>query len=146
MLGLTDLFRHFIDLRAKNDPETKKILRDIDRSSANNQSSSTRPTTRSSRRNSSSSNRRRKTEKEEDAELLVEEEEEDEEAQTTIFTESPAYINGTLREYQIQGLNWLISLHENRISGILADEMGLGKTCMYLLTAVQFFFFFLTVI
>ncbi|RPA78581.1 putative SNF2 family helicase/ATPase [Ascobolus immersus RN42] len=33
-----------------------------------------------------------------------------------------------MRDYQIQGLNWLISLHENGISGILADEMGLGKT------------------
>ena len=33
-----------------------------------------------------------------------------------------------MRDYQIAGLNWLISLHENGISGILADEMGLGKT------------------
>lgn len=46
-----------------------------------------------------------------------------------MFTESPSYVKeGTLREYQIQGLNWLISLYENRLSGILADEMGLGKT------------------
>jgi len=28
-----------------------------------------------------------------------------------------------MREYQIHGLNWMISLHENGISGILADEM-----------------------
>ena len=33
-----------------------------------------------------------------------------------------------MRDYQIAGLNWLISLHENGISGILADDMGLGKT------------------
>ena len=33
-----------------------------------------------------------------------------------------------MREYQVAGLNWLVSLHENGISGILADEMGLGKT------------------
>ena len=33
-----------------------------------------------------------------------------------------------MRPYQIAGLNWLVSLHENGISGILADEMGLGKT------------------
>lgn len=33
-----------------------------------------------------------------------------------------------MRDYQVQGLNWLIQLHENGISGILADEMGLGKT------------------
>ena len=45
------------------------------------------------------------------------------------FTESPAYVKGgTMRPYQIEGLNWMISLFENRINGILADEMGLGKT------------------
>ena len=33
-----------------------------------------------------------------------------------------------MRDYQVQGLNWLISLYENGINGILADEMGLGKT------------------
>jgi ATP-dependent DNA helicase len=33
-----------------------------------------------------------------------------------------------LRDYQIVGLNWLISLYENGLNGILADEMGLGKT------------------
>ena len=33
-----------------------------------------------------------------------------------------------MRDYQIRGLNWLISLYENGINGILADEMGLGKT------------------
>jgi SNF2 family DNA or RNA helicase len=30
---------------------------------------------------------------------------------------------GTMREYQIHGLNWLIKLHDNCINGILADEM-----------------------
>ena len=73
----------------------------------------------------SDSARRRKTEKEEDAELLN-----DEKSTSSIleFTESPGYVHGQLRPYQIQGLNWLISLHENNLSGILADEMGLGKT------------------
>ena len=33
-----------------------------------------------------------------------------------------------MRDYQLQGLNWLVSLHHNGINGILADEMGLGKT------------------
>ncbi|KAI8918275.1 putative SNF2 family helicase/ATPase PasG [Powellomyces hirtus] len=35
---------------------------------------------------------------------------------------------GTLREYQLVGMEWLISLYENGLNGILADEMGLGKT------------------
>lgn len=33
-----------------------------------------------------------------------------------------------MRDYQVRGLNWLISLCENSVNGILADEMGLGKT------------------
>ncbi|XP_065207494.1 ATP-dependent helicase brm-like [Planococcus citri] len=36
--------------------------------------------------------------------------------------------NGKLKEYQIKGLEWLVSLYNNNLNGILADEMGLGKT------------------
>ncbi|KAK3669885.1 putative ATPase [Recurvomyces mirabilis] len=35
---------------------------------------------------------------------------------------------GLMRTYQLEGLEWLISLYENGLNGILADEMGLGKT------------------
>jgi len=41
---------------------------------------------------------------------------------------SLAVINGQMRGYQLQGLNWMVSLHHNGLNGILADEMGLGKT------------------
>ena len=34
----------------------------------------------------------------------------------------------TLREYQHVGLDWLVTMYENKLNGILADEMGLGKT------------------
>ena len=37
-------------------------------------------------------------------------------------------VNGTLKPYQMDALNWLYSLHEAKLNGILADEMGLGKT------------------
>ncbi|EOD36557.1 hypothetical protein EMIHUDRAFT_429157, partial [Emiliania huxleyi CCMP1516] len=33
-----------------------------------------------------------------------------------------------MRDYQLEGLNWMISLHARGLNGILADEMGLGKT------------------
>jgi len=33
-----------------------------------------------------------------------------------------------LHNFQIVGIDWLISLYENGLNGILADEMGLGKT------------------
>lgn len=36
--------------------------------------------------------------------------------------------NCILKPYQLEGLNWLITLYENGLNGILADEMGLGKT------------------
>lgn len=32
----------------------------------------------------------------------------------------------TLKDYQLEGVRWLVSLYENGVSGILADEMGLG--------------------
>ncbi|CEI93981.1 Putative SNF2-family ATP dependent chromatin remodeling factor snf21 [Rhizopus microsporus] len=37
-------------------------------------------------------------------------------------------VGGKLKEYQIKGLQWMVSLYNNRLNGILADEMGLGKT------------------
>lgn len=36
--------------------------------------------------------------------------------------------NCILKPYQLDGLNWLITLYENGLNGILADDMGLGKT------------------
>uniref|UniRef100_A0A7S3QBD0 Uncharacterized protein n=1 Tax=Chaetoceros debilis TaxID=122233 RepID=A0A7S3QBD0_9STRA len=37
-------------------------------------------------------------------------------------------LGGQLKEYQVAGLKWLVSLYNNKLNGILADEMGLGKT------------------
>eukprot|EP00002_Diphylleia_rotans_P017190 TRINITY_DN3337_c0_g1_i2.p1 TRINITY_DN3337_c0_g1~~TRINITY_DN3337_c0_g1_i2.p1 ORF type:complete len:1271 (+),score=224.39 TRINITY_DN3337_c0_g1_i2:858-4670(+) len=37
-------------------------------------------------------------------------------------------IGGSLKQYQIAGLQWLLSLYNNNLNGVLADEMGLGKT------------------
>ncbi|PVU95080.1 hypothetical protein BB561_002065 [Smittium simulii] len=42
--------------------------------------------------------------------------------------EQPKMIVYKLKEYQLNGLKWLVSLYEQGINGILADEMGLGKT------------------
>ncbi|CAM9610593.1 unnamed protein product [Ascophyllum nodosum] len=58
-----------------------------------------------------------------------EEEEEEETSEATFLTKQPDCIKfGTMRHYQLEGLNWMIRLDENGINGILADEMGLGKT------------------
>ncbi|KAL6120771.1 hypothetical protein NUSPORA_02447 [Nucleospora cyclopteri] len=40
----------------------------------------------------------------------------------------PISLNAKLRDYQLKGLNWLVSLYNQCINGILADDMGLGKT------------------
>ena len=37
-------------------------------------------------------------------------------------------INAKLRDYQIDGVNWLMFLNRFGLHGILSDEMGLGKT------------------
>ncbi|CAI0627012.1 unnamed protein product [Linum tenue] len=45
------------------------------------------------------------------------------------IAEQPTSLKGgKLREYQMNGLRWLVSLYNNHLNGILADEMGLGKT------------------
>lgn len=110
LLSLSPLFRHFIDTKATKDKHLHKLLKSLD-------DQSTAP--------HSKTKRKRKSEKEEDQELINDE---DNDGVSAILSESPTYIKGTLRDYQIQGLNWLISLYEHKLSGILADEMGLGKT------------------
>ena len=34
-------------------------------------------------------------------------------------------VGGDLKEYQLAGLQWMVSLYNNKLNGILADEMGL---------------------
>jgi SWI/SNF-related matrix-associated actin-dependent regulator of chromatin subfamily A protein 2/4 len=45
-----------------------------------------------------------------------------------ITEQSKMLVGGQLKPYQLQGLEWLVSLYNNNLNGILADEMGLGKT------------------
>ncbi|MDX8413071.1 MAG: DEAD/DEAH box helicase [Mariprofundales bacterium] len=40
----------------------------------------------------------------------------------------PNGLHATLRDYQLDGLNWLQFLSQSNLGGILADDMGLGKT------------------
>ncbi|GMF35385.1 unnamed protein product [Phytophthora fragariaefolia] len=50
-------------------------------------------------------------------------------ARYTRITQQPSIIKfGTMKPYQLEGLNWMIRLHDSGVNGILADEMGLGKT------------------
>ena len=122
LLGMTDLFRHFIG--TSSNPKVKEVMAEIDRQ---NKDEEVRAKKDHSRKGGATGDRRRRTEQEEDAELIREEKHPTHEE--NFFRESPGFIKGgVMREYQVQGLNWLIDLHENGLSGILADEMGLGKT------------------
>jgi hypothetical protein len=43
-------------------------------------------------------------------------------------------LGGNLKEYQVSGLQWLVSLYNNNLNGILADEMGklYQSACLYI--------------
>ncbi|EPE06385.1 iswi chromatin-remodeling complex atpase isw2 [Ophiostoma piceae UAMH 11346] len=43
-------------------------------------------------------------------------------------TQPKCLIGGTMRDYQLEGLTWMLEICLQNMSGILADEMGLGKT------------------
>ena len=45
-----------------------------------------------------------------------------------VHEQASIMVHGKLKEYQVKGLEWMVSLHNNNLNGILADEMGLGKT------------------
>ncbi|XP_064133637.1 probable global transcription activator SNF2L1 isoform X3 [Loxodonta africana] len=118
LLKQTELFAHFIQPAAQKSPTSPLNLK------------LGRPRVKKDEKQSlisAGDYRHRRTEQEEDEELLSE-------SRKTSnvcvrFEVSPSYVKGgPLRDYQIRGLNWLISLYENGVNGILADEMGLGKT------------------
>jgi len=72
----------------------------------------------------SKTGRTRMTEAAEDARLMK-----DAQSQLQVHrvTQQPSTITATMRPYQIEGLNWLVKLHDNGINGILADEMVLKR-------------------
>uniref|UniRef100_A0A4W5LIS2 SNF2 related chromatin remodeling ATPase 1 n=1 Tax=Hucho hucho TaxID=62062 RepID=A0A4W5LIS2_9TELE len=118
LLKQTELFAHFIQPASQKSPTSPLKVKPG------------RPRVKQDEKQnllSVGDNRHRRTEQEEDEELLSE----SRKAANVLvrFEESPSYVkNGELRDYQVRGLNWMISLYENGINGILADEMGLGKT------------------
>ncbi|KAF5371313.1 hypothetical protein D9758_004202 [Tetrapyrgos nigripes] len=99
LLGQTELFKHFVDIKRAKDPQYAALM-----------DAQPKPKGRGRKKAADNSARHRKSEKEEDEELLKD------------------VIHGNMRPYQLQGLNWMVSLHHNGLNGILADEMGLGKT------------------
>lgn len=116
LLKQTEIFSHFMNTtRSKKQPTSPLKMKTPQFPS------------RSRKLSDCGDHRHRRTEQEEDEELISQ----NKHAQTSVihFDQNPHFVkNGEMRDYQIRGLNWLISLFENGINGILADEMGLGKT------------------
>ncbi|KAL8875363.1 MAG: hypothetical protein Q9198_006270 [Flavoplaca austrocitrina] len=114
LLGLTDLFRHFID--ASPNPRIKEIMAEIDRQ---NEEQVAKAKKSHARQGGAAGGRMRRTEQEEDAELLKDEKRGGK--AETVFRDSPAFVqNGEMRDYQVAGLNWLVSkdVADDRIPGI----------------------------
>lgn len=113
LLEQTELFGHFMSASTSKSPKSPHKFK--------------APADKRKRRSSEgASTRHRMSEADEDDDFL---EDDLNDTAITHFTENPFFIkNGKMRDYQVRGLNWMISLYENGINGILADEMGLGKT------------------
>jgi SWI/SNF-related matrix-associated actin-dependent regulator of chromatin subfamily A member 5 len=52
----------------------------------------------------------------------------DDSSVTILHKQPTTIVNCIMRQYQLEGLNWLIQQYDQRINSILGDEMGLGKT------------------
>lgn len=52
--------------------------------------------------------------------------------QNVVYSQPASIVNCKLRDYQLEGLNWLIHQYHRRINCILGDEMGLGSKSLIL--------------
>ena len=123
LLQQSDVFAHFM-----NKSQGKPIVPPSPHGKGGGGSSLSTPLSPSKRHAESSAvAKKRKTEAEEDSLLLQQAEAE---GQVNVrLTVQPSYVKGgEMRDYQLEGLNWMIGLNTNGMNGILADEMGLGKT------------------
>ncbi len=57
--------------------------------------------------------------------------------QTDPFMAAPSTLNAELRDYQLEGVNWMNCLSEWGVGACLADDMGIGKTMQTLAMLIK---------
>ena len=48
--------------------------------------------------------------------------------ETVLSSQPRCIVGGEMRSYQLEGLSWLVTMHDRGVNALLGDEMGLGKT------------------
>ena len=56
------------------------------------------------------------------------------EIEETVEFKQPDYISGTMRDYQLKGLKWLIGLYDQNVSGCILGGKTEKKKKFFLLT------------
>lgn len=127
LLGQSDLFRHFLEEGGapKDQHDIDMMMKSPQRDGGGagaGSSSSTAATKSPARRGKAAAGAGKKKGKKD--EVDDDEENDDEMARPpTRLTVQPKVISGTqMRDYQLEGLNWMIGLHEHGLNGILAGE------------------------
>ena len=128
LLSQSDIFSHFGATAKKDAPPARSAsLASIDSQSSNTQSKS-----KHRGRKASGPAEEEMDDDEKAMAAEIDENEDDDNANkkksSHLFKQPSCITGGQMRQYQLEGLNWMISLTEKGINGILADEMGLGKT------------------
>ena len=128
LLSQSDIFSHF-GATAKDAPPP---ARSASMASIDSQSSNTQSKSKHRGRKASGPAEDEMDDDEKAMAAEIDENEDDDNANkkksSHLFKQPSCITGGQMRQYQIEGLNWMISLTEKGINGILADEMGLGKT------------------
>eukprot|EP00941_MAST-03F_sp_MAST-3F-sp1_P003226 g3226.t1 len=128
LMGQSSLFAHFMNAAAAEPGTPGEQVGSLTLSPPSHKSprKSRNPLSPRNSPRGTPSRRERMQEEDEDQQLLAESLSD---RTTTRLQVQPALVvGGKMRGYQLEGLNWLIQLHESGMNGILADEMGLGKT------------------
>jgi SWI/SNF-related matrix-associated actin-dependent regulator of chromatin subfamily A member 5 len=120
LLKQSDIFGHFGNVKSESIKKKARKEGDDDEEKEEHSSSPTPGIVRQPSRDMS----------EQDVDEQQEERDEADEHEATYLTVQPSSLMGKMRQYQLEGLNWMIRLQENGVNGILADEMGLGKVCL----------------